>query len=218
MEQQSWRIAELPKVNNRFNNLIVKMNRYGNLPFNGMADLYRRKAISMLTSMQHVRFDYGFYCLFGNLKGIRDGCGGVWFTNTYILDYAPVYFGNHITIGPDVKLITSWHETSNFNIVNAKPIVIEDNVWITMNAIIMPGVTIGENSIVAAGSVVTKDVPPNSLVAGNPAVVKHQIERLYPYWTDLQRDVVYGGGVKTYSKKIMRIPIRIINAIIYRLI
>jgi acetyltransferase-like isoleucine patch superfamily enzyme len=50
------------------------------------------------------------------------------------------------------------------------PVKIEDNVWIGMNAVILKGVTIGENSVVAAGSVVTKNVPPNTVVAGNPAV------------------------------------------------
>ncbi|WP_197716628.1 DapH/DapD/GlmU-related protein [Methylocaldum marinum] len=55
--------------------------------------------------------------------------------------------------------------------VVAKPIVIERNVWIAAGATVIGGVTIGENSVVAAGSVVTKDVPPNTLVGGNPARV-----------------------------------------------
>jgi acetyltransferase-like isoleucine patch superfamily enzyme len=56
------------------------------------------------------------------------------------------------------------------------PVIISDNVWIGMNAIILKGVTIGENSVVAAGAVVTKSVPPNVVVAGNPAVVMKQLE------------------------------------------
>jgi acetyltransferase-like isoleucine patch superfamily enzyme len=56
------------------------------------------------------------------------------------------------------------------------PVIIADNVWIGMNATILKGVSIGENSVVAAGSVVTKSVPPNSVVAGNPAVVVKQFE------------------------------------------
>ncbi len=61
--------------------------------------------------------------------------------------------------------------TKNWAVVNSKPIVIEDNVWIGMNALVLKGVTIGEGAIVAAGSVVTKDVPPFTVVGGNPAVV-----------------------------------------------
>ncbi len=55
------------------------------------------------------------------------------------------------------------------------PVIISDNVWIGMNAIILKGVTIGENSVVAAGAVVTKSVPPNVVVAGNPAVVTKEL-------------------------------------------
>jgi acetyltransferase-like isoleucine patch superfamily enzyme len=55
--------------------------------------------------------------------------------------------------------------------LETRPVKIADNVWIGMNAIILKGVTIGENSVVAAGAVVVKSVPPNTVVAGNPAVV-----------------------------------------------
>jgi acetyltransferase-like isoleucine patch superfamily enzyme len=55
--------------------------------------------------------------------------------------------------------------------IRAKPVRIGNNVWIGMNAVILKGVTVGDNSIVAAGSIVTKDVPPNVVVAGNPAQV-----------------------------------------------
>jgi acetyltransferase-like isoleucine patch superfamily enzyme len=57
------------------------------------------------------------------------------------------------------------------------PVIISDNVWIGMNATILKGVTIGENSVVAAGAVVTKSVPANAVVAGNPAVVVKQFEQ-----------------------------------------
>jgi maltose O-acetyltransferase len=57
-----------------------------------------------------------------------------------------------------------------------KPVKIEDDVWIGGNATIVPGVTIGEEAVVAAGSVVTKDVPPKTLVGGNPAKVIKEIE------------------------------------------
>ena len=57
----------------------------------------------------------------------------------------------------------------------AKPIVIERNAWIAANVTIIGGVTVGENSVVAAGSVVTNDVPPNTLVGGNPAKVIRSI-------------------------------------------
>jgi acetyltransferase-like isoleucine patch superfamily enzyme len=60
--------------------------------------------------------------------------------------------------------------------IRTKPVIIKDNVWIGMGAVILKGVTIGENSVVAAGSIVTKDVPPSTVVAGNPAVVVKELK------------------------------------------
>lgn len=65
----------------------------------------------------------------------------------------------------------------NWSVVNSSPIVVQDNVWIGMDSLILKGVTIGEGAIVAARSVVTKDVPPFTIVAGNPAKVVKELSR-----------------------------------------
>src|SRR6204780_1215854 len=83
-----------------------------------------------------------------------------------------------VMIGPNVSIITTGHplEPSQRRAATiGKPIVIERGVWIVAGAIIIGGVTVGEHSVVAAGSVVTKDVPANSLVGGNPARVIRSI-------------------------------------------
>lgn len=74
-------------------------------------------------------------------------------------------------LGPKVNLITINHDADpeNRSATYGKPIVIEDKVWIGINSTILPGVRIGYGSIVGANSVVTKDVPPMTMVAGNPA-------------------------------------------------
>jgi acetyltransferase-like isoleucine patch superfamily enzyme len=94
--------------------------------------------------------------------------------NCTFYDLGGLDIADDVMIGPNVSIITSGHpvEPSRrraFTI--AKPIVIERNVWIAAGATIIGGVTVGENSVVAAGSVVTKNVPPNTLVGGNPARV-----------------------------------------------
>jgi acetyltransferase-like isoleucine patch superfamily enzyme len=98
--------------------------------------------------------------------------------NCTFYDLCGLDIADDVMIGPNVNIITSSHpvEPSRrraFTI--AKPIVIERNVWIAAGATIIGGVTVGENSVVAAGSVVTKNVPPNTLVGGNPARVIRSI-------------------------------------------
>lgn len=72
------------------------------------------------------------------------------------------------------------HGTGNLEHMHAKPVVIESGVWIGARSIVLPGVTIGEGSIVGAGSVVTKDVPSFSIVGGNPATVIGQLDPRRP--------------------------------------
>lgn len=92
--------------------------------------------------------------------------------NCTMYDLGGIDIGDDVMIGPNVSLITSGHPlepSQRRAFVIAKPIVIERNVWIAAGATIIGGVTIGENSVVAAGSVITRDVRANSLVGGNPA-------------------------------------------------
>ncbi|AUC93055.1 transferase [Bradyrhizobium sp. SK17] len=93
--------------------------------------------------------------------------------NCTLYDLGGITIADDVMIGPNVSIITSGHplDPSQRRSVTAKPIVIERNVWIAAGATIIGGVTVGENSVVAAGSVVTKDVPPNTLTGGNPARV-----------------------------------------------
>ncbi|QKW41036.1 sugar O-acetyltransferase [Actinomadura sp. NAK00032] len=91
------------------------------------------------------------------------------------LDVAPITIGSDVQIGPNVQLLTPTHpldpERRRAKLEAAEPIVIEDNVWLGGGAIVLPGVTIGENSVIGAGAVVTKDVPANVVAVGNPARV-----------------------------------------------
>ena len=89
-----------------------------------------------------------------------------------------ITIGNDVFIGPKVNLITINHDPNpeNRSATYGRPIVIEDKVWIGIAATILPGVKIGYGAIVGAGSVVTKDVPPMTVVAGNPARIIKKIE------------------------------------------
>jgi acetyltransferase-like isoleucine patch superfamily enzyme len=98
--------------------------------------------------------------------------------NCTFYDVGGLDIADDVLIGPNVSIITSGHPiepSQRRAYVIGKPIVIERNVWIAAGATIIGGVTVGENSVVAAGSVVTRDIPPNTLVGGNPARVIRSI-------------------------------------------
>ena len=97
-----------------------------------------------------------------------------------ILDVSEVRFGDNCMLAPGVQIYTAAHpldpDERNLGIEFAKPITIGNNVWIGGSAIINPGVTVGDNVVIGSGSVVTKDVPDNVVVGGNPAKVIKQIK------------------------------------------
>ncbi|EPM8292137.1 sugar O-acetyltransferase [Vibrio vulnificus] len=108
--------------------------------------------------------------------------------NLTLVDDTHIYIGNSVMIAPNVTIATAGHpidpelrrKVAQFNI----PVHIKDNVWIGANSVVLPGVTIGENSVIGAGSVVTKDIPANVVAVGNPCRVLRPIgehDRRYFY-------------------------------------
>ena len=93
----------------------------------------------------------------------------------------PVTIGSHVNLAQGITITALNHnfDDSEKRIdqqgISTKEVVLEDDIWVGANAVILPGVTIGTHAVVAAGAIVTKDVPPHSLVAGVPAKVIRQI-------------------------------------------
>jgi acetyltransferase-like isoleucine patch superfamily enzyme len=111
--------------------------------------------------------DHGLRLEFGERVFINQNCT--------FLDYAGIRLGNRVMIGPKATFITVGHpvdaEDRKLYLTGA-PIIIEENVWIGAGAMILPGVTIGRDAVIAAGAIVADDVPAASLVAGPKAAVR----------------------------------------------
>lgn len=126
-----------------------------------------------VTVLAPVYFDYGNYTKLGKGTFVNHGC--------YFMDGGTVTIGENVFIGPFCGFYTATHPMNykdrNKGLEKALPITIGDNCWFGANVSVMPGVTIGSGCVIAAGSVVTEDVPDNSMVAGVPAVVKKKIEQ-----------------------------------------
>jgi maltose O-acetyltransferase len=120
----------------------------------------------------NIRFDYGYNTHVGENFFANFDCT--------ILDVGEVRFGDNCMLGPGVQIYTATHPLNpnerNSGKEYAKPITFGNNVWIGGSAIINPGVSVGDNVVIASGAVVTKDVPDNVVVGGNPARIIKQIE------------------------------------------
>ena len=115
--------------------------------------------------------------------------------NLTILDVAPVTIGSNVMIAPNVSIFTAGHpihpQARNSGYEYGRPITIGNNVWIGGGVILLPGVTVGDGAVLAAGSVVGRDVPPGVVAAGNPCRVVRPItdaDRDF-YWRDQPFDV-----------------------------
>lgn len=119
-----------------------------------------------------------FYCDYG--YNIKLGNKVFFNFNCCILDVAEVKIGNNVFFGPNVQIYTATHpmdaKTRNSMLEAGKPISIGNDVWIGGGVIISPGVTIGNGVVVGSGAVVTKDIPDNVFVGGNPARIIKEID------------------------------------------
>ena len=120
---------------------------------------------------QPFRCDYGYNIRVGENFYANMGCT--------ILDEALVTFGDNVLLAPNVSIYTAGHAVNvAHRIVGceyAYPVTVGHNVWIGGNVVILPGVSIGDNSIIGGGSVVTKDIPANVIAVGNPCKVIREL-------------------------------------------
>ncbi|MDD2402752.1 MAG: sugar O-acetyltransferase [Clostridia bacterium] len=161
--------------------------------FNNTSSQEVEKKVEILKNLfghlgKEVWIEKPFFCDYGENISLGD--------NTFInfncifLDCNKITIGKNVLIAPHVQIYTASHpikaseripkvrsKNSAPNNTFSKPVIIGDNIWIGGNAVILPGVTIGSNTVIGAGSVVTKDIPANCVAVGNPCrVVKANIE------------------------------------------
>ncbi len=135
------------------------------------SDLIGKKLDDSFAMIPPFYTDFGLNIEIGKNVFINHACT--------FMDRGGITIEDDVLIGPKVNLITTGHplEIENRRSTLSKPIIIKKYAWLGANVTVMPGITIGEKAIVAAGAVVTKDVPPNTIVAGVPAkVIRNYIE------------------------------------------
>lgn len=146
---------------------------YGNTPYD---EVQKRKALLKKIfgkTGENFTVEPDFYCDYG--YNIELGENFYSNHNLVILDAAKVTIGDNVAIGPNCGLYCAIHPIEASErikwVETAKPVTIGDNVWLGGNVVVLPGVTIGENTVIGAGSVVTKDIPSNVIAVGNPCKV-----------------------------------------------
>lgn len=152
--------------------------------YNALSPSAEQERLNILKSLlghigdEAIIINQPFFCDYG--KQIR--VGKRFFANFHftVLDEAPVAIGDDCFIGPNVSIYTACHSTDpaerNSRREWAEPVTIGDNVWIGGSVTILPGVKIGSNVTIGAGSVVTRDIPDGVVAVGNPAKVLRDVE------------------------------------------
>lgn len=124
----------------------------------------------------------GKYTVIEGKKFVKLGDHSAIGSFVHIWGHGGVTIGNRVLIASHNTITSLTHDYSGENVrfgkIIAKPVVIEDDVWIGANSVIMPGITIGKGAIVGAGSIVTKNVEPYAIVAGNPASFRKYVKEM----------------------------------------
>lgn len=139
------------------------------------------------------RFEMGRKSVIEDFSTINNGVGDVLIGDNTLIGMSnviigPVTIGNNVIFAQNIVISALNHEYSDVNVpiylqkVVVNPIIVEDDCWIAANSVITSGVTIGKHSVVGGGSVVTKSVPPFSVVAGNPARVIKKYDETSKSW------------------------------------
>lgn len=145
--------------------LIGKLNASGDIATarSILSEIFDQKLDETTTVFPPFTTNFGRFTTIGKNVFINHGCS--------FLDLGGITIEDEVLIGPQVKLVTENHplDPATRKGLITKPILIKQNAWIGAGATILPGVTVGENAVVAAGAVVSKDVPANTVVGGIPA-------------------------------------------------
>lgn len=180
--------SELRSLRNRARELLSQYNSTGE----DQKELRKNILAELLGTMgTHVFIKPPFRCSYGTNIHI----GNHFYANMdcLILDSCPVQIGSNVMFGPRVNVFTDSHPLDPIvrtrKLVYGKPVIIGDRVWIGGGAILCPGVQIGKDSVIGAGSVVTHDIPPGTVAAGNPCrVIRKLTDADTQYWQQMQAE------------------------------
>ena len=182
--------------------LLQKLNFMDRSDFEGVAAVVKE----LLGKSDGAFINPPFYCDYG--KHIEVGKNFFANYNCTLIDVAKIKIGDNCQMAPNVAIYTAGHPvhpvTRNSLYEYGVEVTIGDNVWIGGNSVVLPGVHIGSNTVIGAGSVVTKDIPDWVIAAGNPCKVIREIteeDRKY-YFKDREFDEAAWAEVVKYAKKV----------------
>lgn len=159
------------KIVNRTISIVQSMNTATNVDTvrNFLSEIIGSDIDKSTTIFGPFYTNFGIFTSIGKNVFINHACS--------FLDMGGITIEDDVLIGPKVNIITENHplDPNDRRALITKPVLVKKNAWIGAGATILPGVTVGENAVVAAGAVVSKDVPSNTIVAGVPAKIINQI-------------------------------------------